>query len=387
MSIRSSRPQGRGTFSPPPSSSVYRNIAFSFLGLTVIVVIGALWVTSVYARVTVKVKRDTTNVQTAIEVAKTPEQGQLRGRVVQGVFDKIQEFAVKEQQAEAVDTVVRGTVKIINNYSKPQTLVKTTRLLTADGKLYRIDKTVVVDPKSSLTVTAASDKPGREYVIPAGTKLTIPGLWVDLQKYIYAETVSGFSGGTQMTKVVSSVDVAEAQKALEDAVFEQAKKTLQAEAGTGEDWRAVYIKKVLDKKSNVSPGQQSDSFLASVKLDVTAVYYPEKDMEVLIRQKFKDKLPEGRELVDFDPGLVVYKIESADPKLERAQIGVSAQASSRLTDKSSPLSREAIAGLPVEEAKAKLQATEGVESVEIRIRPSWINRLPSSKDRIEIVVQ
>jgi len=38
------------------------------------------------------------------------------------------------------------------------------------------------------------------------------------------------------------------------------------------------------RRSNISPGQKSDQFLASVKLDVTAIYYPEKDMDVLIRQ-------------------------------------------------------------------------------------------------------
>ncbi len=392
MVIRHSR-QGhqheRGGFSPLPSTSLYRNIALTFVGLTALVVIGVLWMTSVYARVNIKVKRDSTNVQTVIEIAKSPEQGQLQGAVVQGVFEKIQEFAVKEVSAQDVpqDTVVQGTVKIINNYSKPQTLVKTTRLLTSDGKLYRIDKTITINPKETMRVTAYSDKPGKEYVIPAGTRLTIPGLWIDLQKWIYAETVSGFSGGTQVSKIVSSADVAEAQKALEDAIFEQARRTLDAEAGLKEGWKAVYVKKVLDKKSNVSPGQKSDQFLASAKLDVTAVYYPEKDMEALIRQKLKDKLPEGRELIDYDPSLVVYKVDKADSKLAKAQLSISAEASSRLTEKSSQLSKDAIAGLSLEEAKSKLLGVTGVDSVDIRIRPSWINKLPGSPQKIEIIVE
>ncbi|MFH1621112.1 MAG: hypothetical protein ABIB04_03435 [Patescibacteria group bacterium] len=391
MVIRPSRSHQnvRGGFSPPPSTSLYRNIAITFVGLTAVVVIGVLWITSVYARVNIKVKRDSTNVQTVIEIAKSPEEGQLQGAVVQGVFEKIQEFAVKETSAEDVpqDTVVQGTVKIINNYSKPQTLVKTTRLLTADGKLYRIDKTVTLNPKESIQVAAHSDKAGKEYVIPAGTRLTIPGLWIDLQKWIYAETVSGFSGGTQVSKIVSSVDVSEAQKALEDAVFEQAKKTLDAEAGSHEGWKAVYVKNVLDKKSNVSPGQKSDQFLASVKLDVTAVYYPEKDMDALIRQKLKDKLPEGRELIDYDSSLVVFKVDKADSKLEQAQISISAQASSQLTDKSPQLSKDSIVSLSLDEAKTKLLGVTGVESVDIRIRPSWINKLPGSKDKIELIVE
>ena len=387
MVIRSSRSSHRTGFSPPPTSGVYRNIAFTFLGLTVVVVIGALWVSSVYARVTVKVKREPAKIQAIIEVAKSPEEGQLRGRVVKGIFEKIQEFSVKESTSTPIDTVVQGTVKIVNNYSKPQTLVATTRLLTSDGRLYRIDKTVNVAPKQSVTVTAHSDKPGKEYVLASGVRLTIPGLWSDIQKWIYAETVTGFSGGQQVAKIVSSGDVAEAQKVLEDAVFEQAQKTLLAEAGVGPEWKAVYVKKILDEKSNISPGQKSDQFLASVKLEVTAIYYPEKDMDVLIRQKLKDRLPEGQELVDYNPGLVVFKIEQVDAKLEKAQISVSAEAASRLTDKSPQLSKDAIAGLSVDEAKSKLMSSDGVESVEIKVSPSWINKLPRAKDKIELKVE
>lgn len=387
MATRSSHAHHRPEFSAPPSSSVYRNIALSFLGLTVVVVIAALWVSSVYARVTVTTKKDTAKLDAVIEVAKSPHQGQLQGRVVEGVFEKIQEFTVKEQAPAAVDTVVQGTVKITNNYSKPQTLVQTTRLLTSDGRLYRIDKTVTIQPKQSVQVTAHSDKPGKVYVLQPGVKLTIPGLWIDLQKWIYAETVSGFSGGEQMTKIVSSDDVAQAQKELQDAVFEQAQKTLRAEASVGDDWKAVFIQKSLDMKSNVTTGQKSDQFLASVKLEVTGVFYPQKDMDALIRQKLKEKLPDGRDVVDYDPSLVVYKIQNSDPKLEKAEISVSAQASSRLTAQSPQISKEQIAGMNIADAKEKLMSIEGIQSVEITVRPAWIGKLPTSKDRIDLVVQ
>jgi len=388
MAIRPSRHGYTDGFAKPPAPAVYRRIAYSFFAVTVLVVIGALWVSSVKARVTIKVRRDTTAVQASIDVAKTPEQGQIHGRVVEGTFEKIQEFAVSATQNGAdIPTVVQGTVNIINNYSKPQTLVATTRLLAADGRLYRIDKTVTVDPKQSIQVMAHSDQKGKQYILPKGTRLTIPGLWSDMQKWIYAESVSGFTGGAQTGKVVSSMDVKDAQSALEAAVFEQAKKTLTAEAGATDAWTAVFSKKVIDSKSNVNPGQQSDQFLASVKLDVTGVFYAKSDMDALVQDKLRSGLPDGRNLVDFDPSLVTLKIDKADPKLETATLLLSAQASSRLTDASSALSKDAIAGLSIDDAKAKLTATDGVESVTIDIRPSWITKIPTSKDHIDVVIQ
>ena len=387
MVIRSSRSPQRNGFASETSSSVYRNIALSFFGLTILVVIGVLWVSSVYARVTVQVKRDTTRLDTVITVAKNPEQGQLGGRVVQGVFEKIQEFPVKEQTASSVDSVVEGTVKIINNYSQPQTLVERTRLLTGDGRLYRIKKTIVIPSKQSVTVAAASDEAGKRFELTPGVKLTIPGLWIDLQKWIYAETTTAFTGGSQTTRTVSEADIAAARATLETAVFDTAQKTLATEAGVAEGWKATYIKKIVENKTNVSSGQSSDQFLASIKMDVTAVYFPEKDIEVLIRQKLKDKLPEGRDLVDYNASDVSSSVTRADAKLEQADLTVSAEAGSRLTEKSSLLSKDTILGLSVDEAKDRLMAIDGVESVEFKIRPSWIHRLPNAKDHIDLVVE
>lgn len=387
MNLRQPKYAARDGFPRPPSPAVYKKIAYTFLAITSIVVVGALWVSSVRARVTVTVKRDAASVRSTVEISKSPEQGQLKGRVVKGSFEKIQEFDVKDVSTDAVDSVVQGTVKIINNYSKSQTLIKTTRVSTPDGRIYRIDRTVTIEPKESVTVTAVSDGKGKQFVLSPGMKLTIPGLWIDLQKWIYAETVSGFSGGASSARVVSTLDVNDAQRALQDAVFEQAKKTLRAEAGVPEDWDAVYTQKLLDKKTNVSAGQTSDQFLASVKLDVTGIFYPSKEMISLVRQKLSDRLPEGRELVDFDAKLVTFTIDMSDPVLEKARISFAADAISRLTENSPGLSKEVVAGLSKEQAREKLISTDGVQDVQITIQPSWIGKIPTMKDHIDLIIK
>lgn len=354
------------------------------------VILGVLWLSSVRARVLISVKSDTTSAQATVEVSQSPEQGQLRGRVVKGNFDKMQEFGVKERDTTEIvqDVEVSGIVKVTNNYSRQQTLVKNTRLLTADGRLYRLEKTIVLDPKESIQVTAKSDQKGRQYVMAPGTKLSIPGLWIDLQKWIYAEAVSGFTGGQLASgKVVTQLDVTEAQKALEDAVYEQAVKTLTAEAGVSSDWKGYFSKKVLEKKSNVTPGQSSDNFLASVKLEVTGVFFPKSDMEALVRQKLRERLPDGRDLINFDANAITYTLEQVDAGLQRARFSVSSQALSRLTEKSPALSTEVFAGLSADEAKKKLSAIDGVQDVQIEIHPSWIGKIPSNSSHIEVIVK
>ncbi len=375
-------------FAPQQSAHpLYRKILIPFAIIVVLVAIGAIWLSSVRSRITVTVKRDTTGVDDFIQVAKNPESGQLRGRVVQGTFEKVQEFSVEGAGTPVSTGVVAGTVKIINNYSKPQTLVEKTRLLTSDNRLYRIDKTVTVPSKSSVTVKAHADQEGAKFALSAGEHLTIPGLWIDLQKFIYAEPVDAFSGNQTVVKTVGDSDISDAYKTLQDVLTQQAEKSLDTEAATGDGWKAIYDIKVQDPKNNVSVGQKADSFLASMKVLVTAVYYPTSDINAFLRDKLKDKLPDGKDLVDFDASQATFTVDSADVKNETARLHVTANAGSRLTDKSPMLAKTNFLGLTDDAAKTKIQAVEGVESVDVRISPTWIHTIPKNGDHVEMIVQ
>lgn len=401
MSIRNHRRiDVRPSHAFPPPPRLYRNIAFTFLGLTLIAAVAVVWMFSVRAAVRVQSKRVAETIETTVEIAKSPEQGQLQGRVVEGTFDNIQEFTVKERTPSSPSEVATttGRVRITNAYSKAQTLIKTTRLLTPDGKLFRINATVNAPSGGSVEVGAYSDKTGGDFLIKSGVKFTIPGLWIDLQKFITGEAIADFTGERSSKKTLTSADVSEAQKTLEDAIMEQAKTTLAAEASitqemlsadcpTGQTcWQAVYLITPIEKKYNATPGQETETFLAQAKVKVTAVYYPKNDMELLVRSKLKERLPEGRDLADFDASKVTYRLEQADASLEKARIAVSADAASRLTSKSPALNAAAIAGLSVDEAKQKLSAVDGVEFVEITLRPSWARRLPG-KDKIDLTIE
>ena len=182
-------------------------------------------------------------------------------------------------------------------------------------------------------------------------------------------------------------------------MLDQSKKTLLAEAGvsvekvsdscTGDQgcWEAIYLVTPVEKKTNASAGQRADTFLAQVKLKVTAVLYPKKDMDLLVRTKLKERLPDGRDLVGFDPSMAIFKIESADATTEKARMSVKATAASRLTSQSSVLSPENIAGLTIDEARQKFSQVDGVDSVDIQLHPSWARHLPSQKDKIDIKIE
>ena len=411
--------------------SVYRKIAYTFIGLTVVVILGVLWLTSVRADVNVKLKQDSVRLDGVVEVARTPSSGQIPGRVVKGTYTKTREFSVLGEAGQPAnpvvtntptpvtttptpapapannDVIARGTVRIINSYSKKQVLVKTTRLLTPDNKLYRIDATVTVPPGGEVSVAAYADQPGNEYVLTAPTKFTIPGLFVDIQKYIYAQSDAAFTAVAKNApaptpaptptptpakpsangRAVTQDDINRAEKSLTDEVLNDAMKDLASQVDNRDSMDVVYVVNVVSKSNNATVGQVTDSFLSSVKLDVTAVYYSKDDMSALVRSKLKDRVPAGREFLPLTGGAVTYALESADPKSEVASIRVTADANYRLSPTSPLLQKSVIAGKSVTEAKSLIGSIDGVDSVDITMHPGWMSSLPALKDRINLNIQ
>lgn len=414
------------SFATPVRTNVYRKIAYVFLTLTVVIITLVLWLTSVKATVGIKVKKETVKVEGIVEVARNPRPGQIPGRVVQGIFDKTQEFTVMGDDGDvpanpaavtttaapaepvvppSTDVIARGKVTIVNNYSKDQTLVKTTRLLAPDNKLYRIDKTVVVPTGGSVSVDVYADKSGSEYAI-GPTTFTIPGLYVDLQKHIFAKSNTAFVAvprGTVQTsqtatplvapaptgkgKPVTFADLDRAERQLTEAVLKKATETLSADIPNREALQPFVVYNVVEKKNNVTIGQVTENFLTSVKLNVTIVYYAQEDMQQLIRSRLKERVPEGREFVPGEKTENTYAFESSDPKAETATIRVTSDAIYRLSPTSLLLQPSVIAGKSRSEASAILKAVEGVDAVDITIKPSWLDTIPTLKERIEVTVE
>jgi hypothetical protein len=429
MTIRGQRrphvvPITAPSFPTMPRPPVYRRIAYTFVALTVLFVIAVLWLSSVRAEVVVKVKKNIARMDGVVEVSRAPTSGQIAGRVVQGTYEKIQEFPVPDASTNTTSAVTplvptpspvtpngvtllaKGTVKVINNYSKAQTLVKTTRLLTSDGKLYRIDKTIIVPSGGTMLVGVYADKPGEEFAI-GPTKFTIPGLYVDLQKHIYAESSEAFKAvpsteplpvssveekkpatSVKTGKVLTSAVLDDAHRTLQETVLEQAKRSLQGEVEDEKYSDAVYFVKLVDKKSNVDAGQSTEKFLASVKLDVTAVFYPKEDMQALVRSKLKEKIPDGREFLPFDEQAIQFVLESVDAKKETAVVRVTAEGAYQLTSGSPILQKGLVAGKTREEATQLLKSLGGdIEEVRVTIKPGWLRKIPTLKDHIEMKVE
>ncbi len=430
-----------------PRSNLYRNIAYTFLGLTVLVVISVLWLSSVHATVAVHVKQEAVNLDGAVEIARQPQSGKIGGRVMQSVFTQTQDFSIpiststtdtqvtsspaaapvavptpssSDTNAPLLsDTVIaRGTVRIVNNSAHAQTLVKTTRLLTADQKLYRIDRQVHILPGQEVSVEVHADKAGQVYAI-GPSRFTIPGLFIDLQKYIYAVSDVAFTAtapsgafrdGTATpplaaaptttlplvvptthlmgVPVVTQAIVNQDEQTLTQQVIDQARSVLASEVNDPKlDHVVVFAQPVDPPRSSAQPGEVTDHIRITIKLSVTAVFYPEQDMLSLVRDQLKNKIPDGREFLPLRAQDVKENLEAADPHAETATIHVVAQGTYQLATSSPSLDKSLVEGKTVDQALNILRSVPGVEDVQIHLSPGWIGKIPTVTDHIDIQVQ
>jgi hypothetical protein len=283
-------------------------------------------------------------------------------------------------------------------------LVRTTRLLTADGKLYRIDRDITVKAGAEVAVEIYADKLGDEFAIQP-TRFTIPGLFIDLQKSIYAvsdkpfEAVEEAGGSTASPttptrpttpvsgRIVTQGDVDAAEQALNDAILAQAKKMMADRLPDDPNWEVIYAVRRIDKGTNAKVGERADSFLASLTLEVSAIAFPKEDLTALVRGQLKDKVPSGRELLPLTPETLRITGESANAQAETATLHVQVETGYRLSSQSPLLQKTLIAGKRKDEAVELLKAVEGVEDATVTLKPSWFSTIPSLKDRIEIVIE
>jgi len=124
-----------------------------------------------------------------------------------------------------------GNIVIYNTYSsKSQKLVKRTRFETPDGKIYRIDKPVIVPGTTvqegeiipgSIEVTVYADIPGENYNIEL-TDFTIPGFKGDprFEKF-YARSETPMNGGfSGVVKTASLEEIKYAREELQNSLKE-----------------------------------------------------------------------------------------------------------------------------------------------------------------------
>ncbi len=374
---------------PDPSRAslkLYRRIAIGFVLLVLSMLVSVVYLSTMGATIEVVPVGQVKKAEFLADVAATPtKESEIRGRVIAVTLGETQTFTPSGQGKKTIEGTAKGIVTIFNTSSRPQPLVATTRLLTPEGVLFRIDKTVTAPAGGSVDVEAHADQPGEAGDI-APTTLTIPGLSESLQKVIYAKNVTAFTGGSSEVSVVSQSDLDASALTLRGQLEEKAKMQLRQEVGetfVGESFSST----VVSQTSSVQAGAEAGSYTLTMSVQSVGVFYDEQALVTIATRKLYEQLTQGEIFLEFDASKLQAAVSKYDIESGKANVRVYLDGTAIPSIASDALDPGRFVGMTEHQVRTTL-VNEGIASeVTVSFRPFWSTHVPRLKDHIIVEIK
>jgi hypothetical protein len=312
-----------------------------------------------------------------------------------GVLLSKKKNITKSYPATGTDTVGRkaqGTVTVYNNFStESQSLIKSTRLETPEGYIYRLDQSVVVPGAkkeggtlmpSHIDVTVIADQPGEKYNIGPIPKFTIPG-FRGTPKFegFYGESKEPMRGGASgEVKMPTDEDIesarADIKKTLEDALkaevlIDKPENIKILEGAYNFTATREQVDEVVDK---------NDEFNVTLYGEMSFIGFDEADLLAVLGRYFSEQ--SKKELMNFS-----YKIDYGEVTIDLKN-SVMNSAINIESEWTEPFQKDEfkqkIAGMTENQLKEAVLSAPGVINGEIKMWPFWVNRVPKNLDRIAV---
>lgn len=371
------------------SVKLYRRIAYSFVLLTAVLVAVVSYFTFVKVEITLIPNQERLSNNLIFDIYDQAKNTPANESALPGAVQAITITDEKTYDATGGDILgeeVVGTVKLVNNYNKNQPLVATTRLLSADGKLFRLKNTVNVPAGGSVSAEVYADDPKEEMAI-GPTRFSIPGLWAGLQEQIYAENTASFSYQKKMNKKVTAADVDGAASAIADSIIEKAKSQI---SDTYSSYKIVIYKLdegSIETKVNAKAGDEVDTFTASITADVIVAAFDDVKAVEMAKAKFVSGLGQNKELVSFEDSNIIYSLNNFDIAAGQATVSANFEGKVSLKQDAKIVEIDKVLGLNNDQLNAYLSGIPDLAGYEVKYYPNFIKKVPRLADRVKIEIK
>ena len=291
----------------------------------------------------------------------------------------------------------KGTIVIYNQYSSSeQTLVKTTRFLSENGKIFRLTDTVVIPGASidegkiipsSKEVTVEADEAGDAYNI-GPSKFTIPG-FEGTAKYaaFYGQSSAPMTGGAKgMMKVATKEDIDGAiqivSAELKNKVSDEFKQKIPTELKMLDNSQVL---EVTESDSTLDADEPGKEFTVTVKVKAWGLAFKEDDVLSLIKNNINDKISQDKILI---PSTIKVDYENVKTDSAKSKTDFIAQAQAKTAwNIDEDLIKKDLAGKDEIEVRKYLSSLAEIETAKVIFWPFWVKRIPTNKDKIKIVIK
>lgn len=278
--------------------------------------------------------------------------------------------------SKPIEAKAGGEVTIVNAYTKNQTLIATTRLLSPEGLLFRITKNVVAPAKGEVKVEVLADQLGKEYEI-APAKFTIPGLRTDLQDKIYGKSDKAMSSNAKKVGIITQEGIEKAKisfyQKIENDTISQLKIKPQI-------IKTELISEAIDAK----PGDEKESFKIKSKVKVITISFNDKELENFLTYNFSKLMPQEKQLASINRENLSYSLVDYNVKEKTGKIKVSAEGNFVPDLKVLNIPKNKLVGLTEPEVIEYFSNFQTIKNVEVKLKPFWLTTMPLLSDKIEI---
>lgn len=295
-----------------------------------------------------------------------------------------------------IEEKAKGTIVVYNQYSSSdQALVKTTRFLSEQGKLFRLIETTVIPGAtieegeiipSSKEVEVAADEPGEAYNIGL-SEFTIPG-FEGTPKYtsFYGKSIEPMTGGAKgRMRVATQEDIEGALEIvsleLRNKVQEQFNKKIPDELKLLKETQSL---EVIDSSSSLKADEPGKDFVVTVKVKARGLAFKEEDILNLVEKNIGDKISKNKVLL---PSTIKVSYLDTELNLDEGKANFSCQikAESAWRVDESQIKNN-LAGKGEIEVRKYLSSLSEIEGAKVIFWPFWVKKIPKNKDKIKIII-
>ncbi len=310
----------------------------------------------------------------------------LNGRILEITMEKTKEFNVEGKEISAG---LYGGIMTITNTRRTgdQQLIKTTRLISKNGQIFRIQKNVTVPANGSVDVSVIADGDSEEYNL-APQKFTIPGLNESSQKLIYGETKEQMKKESRKEYILSQKDLDNAKSALSNELKNDSVAKLKELLTNGEQLREEdMLIEYISSESNKKIDENTEKFNFTLKSKVIGLVFNKEDLLALGQALINKQLGSNQQLNNFNNDSFKYTIGNYSAEEKSANIEAELSADVKQNTGSENFDPAKFKGLSQEEIIDYFRVMPGIETVRVNFWPFWVTKAPKLSNHIKIIVE
>jgi len=351
------------------------------------------------AQIIINPKKEDIRLETEITADKSInsidfKNNKIPGQVFQIETEDSRKFPTTGEKE--VEEKAKGTIMVYNQYSSSeQTLVKTTRFLSENGKIFRLTETVVIPGASieegkiipsSKEVTVEADEPGEAYNI-GPSKFTIPG-FEGTAKYagFYGQSTEAMAGGAKgKMKVATKQDIEGATQIvsaeLKNKVKDEFNKKIPSDLKILDNSQVL---EVIASDSTLEADEPGKEFTITVKARAWGLAFKEEDALSLIKENIKEKISQDKILIPSSLK-IDYKNVKTDSAQGKTNFTAQIEGKAAWNIDENKLKKD-LAGKDEVEVRRYLSSLVEIETAKVIFWPFWVKKIPTNKNKIKITI-